>query len=196
MTAITTFTSLKTAVKDYLDRDDIDSQIDRAISLAEARIYRALKTRHNEVVSILSIVNGSVDLPGNFISAKRLKVGDCNLVYLSIYDFDTVSYGNFYTIDEGKVKILTTNSNSDLTITYYRKPTALSLSNESNELLSVYPDIFLYAVLLECVPFIENDSKIAIWKGYYEAALEDARSEEIYSQIDGSLLTTNIEGVV
>ena len=46
--AITTYSELKTAIADFLARDDLTSQIDTFIDLAESRISRELETRSQE----------------------------------------------------------------------------------------------------------------------------------------------------
>jgi len=46
--AINTFSTLKSAVADWLDRDDIGNAIDNMIGLMESRLYSQLRVRGKE----------------------------------------------------------------------------------------------------------------------------------------------------
>ena len=49
--AINTYSTLQTAVANWLDRDDLTARIPEFIALAETRINRALRIRAMETVS-------------------------------------------------------------------------------------------------------------------------------------------------
>ena len=71
--AISNFTNLKTAIANYLNRDDLTSYIPDFISLAESRINNELRVREMEVVDTsTTTVSGTqgYDLPTGFIEAK------------------------------------------------------------------------------------------------------------------------------
>ncbi len=52
-------------------------------------------------------------------------------------------------------------------LSYYEKPIPLSETNQTNWLTENAPDMLLYATLLEAVPYLKNDPRIAVWKDYY-----------------------------
>ena len=51
--AIGTFAELKTAIANWLDRDDLTARVPEFIALSEARINRALDVRQMETVKLL-----------------------------------------------------------------------------------------------------------------------------------------------
>ena len=55
------------------------------------------------------------------------------------------------------------NSATTLQINYYKSLTALSDSNASNDILTNYPELYLYGALAESAPFIMQDERINTW---------------------------------
>ena len=52
--------------------------------------------------------------------------------------------------------------------------TALSDSNASNDILTNYPELYLYGALAESAPFIMQDERINTWGNLYKEALKNA----------------------
>ena len=66
------------------------------------------------------------------------------------------------------------NSATTLQINYYKSLTALSDSNASNDILTNYPELYLYGALAESAPFIMQDERINTWGNLYKEALKNA----------------------
>ena len=69
--AITSFSTLTTAVADWLDRDDIDSAITTMVALMEARLYRDLRLRFMESSLSVSISSGVAAVPSDYLELKN-----------------------------------------------------------------------------------------------------------------------------
>jgi hypothetical protein len=74
--ALSTFTELKDAIADWLDRSDLTARIPDFIALAEARINRELRIRPMEVRSIMYTTSGQqyFNLPGGYIQMRNIQL--------------------------------------------------------------------------------------------------------------------------
>ena len=72
--ALSTFTELKEAVADWLDRSDLTARIPDFIALAEARINRELRIRPMEVRSTMytTVDQQYFNLPGGYIQMRNI----------------------------------------------------------------------------------------------------------------------------
>ena len=69
---ITSFSTLKVAIADWLDRDDLGSEIDTFIALMEAKLYRELRIQAMETAFNETISSGAVSLPSGYLEVKHL----------------------------------------------------------------------------------------------------------------------------
>ena len=74
--AISNYTELKTAVANWLDRDDLTDRIPEFIALAESRFNRLLRIRAMESKQTASTVAGqqNLALPARFIQMRNLQI--------------------------------------------------------------------------------------------------------------------------
>ena len=64
---------------------------------------------------------------------------------------------------------------SDLSLTYYARIPSLSDDNTTNWLLVKYPQMYLYASLLESAPLLQDDGRVTLWKAALDEAISDAQ---------------------
>jgi hypothetical protein len=74
--AISNYTELKTAVANWLDRDDLTARIPEFIALAEARFNRVLRIRAMESKQTASTVAGqqNLALPARFVQMRNVQI--------------------------------------------------------------------------------------------------------------------------
>ena len=72
--ALGTFTELKDAIADWLDRSDLTARIPDFITLAEARLNRDLRIRPMEVRSSMETTSGQryFNLPGGYLQMRYM----------------------------------------------------------------------------------------------------------------------------
>ena len=61
-----------------------------------------------------------------------------------------------------------------LELGFFKRPTALSVTNTTNEILTNFPDLYLYASLAESAPFLVQDERLAIWANLYKEGVKTA----------------------
>ena len=83
--SINTFAELKTAIANFLARDDLTDRIPEFIELAEGRINRELETREQEkrATATLSSGNEYVSLPADLRQIRSVKLNQTPIVTLT-----------------------------------------------------------------------------------------------------------------
>ena len=184
--AISNYTELKAAVADWLNREDLTSQIPDFIAFAEARLNRTLRTREMLTRRRTSTTDGFIGLPFDYLETYQLQLpaNATNtpepLTYIGpneVAQYKSQSMTGktrFYTIIDGAFELIPTPSSSvELTITYYAKVPALSSTTATNWLLTKAPDLYLYATLLTAAPYLQNDERIPVWSQLATSAFDE-----------------------
>lgn len=187
--AISSFTTLKNAVADWLDRDDLGTAVDDMIGLAEADIYRELRIRAMETALSDTIASGVIAVPSSYKELRYAYVNTNPVTNLESQSPDWI-HANYPTRSaDGVPKYIARDVDSfifgpypDSTYTikgtYYASLTALSTSNESNWFTSNAPDLLLYGTLLHSAPYVGDDPRVPLWLAAYEAAKERVKLED------------------
>ena len=199
--AIGTYDELKTAVANWLDRDDLTDRIPEFIALAEARFNRLLRTRDMETVSTaISTAAGTREysLPTGFVQMKEFHLTTdplTPLAYITPEMMTRIWAGSgrgkpeVFTIIADNVRL---GPNPDAVYTtsmlYYKKFTALSDSATTNDMLTNNPDVYLYGTLLEAEPFIMNDQRVQLWATAFKQAIDDIQFQDNKDRHSGSEL--------
>ena len=189
--ALTTYDELKSTIADYLDRDDLTSQIDDFIDLVEARHKREVRIRAMLSREEFTLDNRYENFPTRFLAAKYLRIqipatetsnrrfypdvtelSTHELTLKSRKDADTGAPKHF-AIHEQLEFDRVPDQDYTAEIFFYKPLTALSDSNDSNEILSLAPDAYLYGALAASAPFLLNDERIPIWENAYITVVKE-----------------------
>lgn len=203
--AITTFSELKTAVANWLDRSDLTDRIPEFIALAEARHRRDFKIRRMETrVTANTIADTEFyTLPDNYVAMRNIQLNTdpkTSLEYLTPEQMDRVRAGS----TTGKPKAYSIIGNTfqlrpipdsvyEIEMLYYKYFTGLSDSNTTNDMLTYHPDAYLYAVLLEAEPYLQNDKRVQLWVAAYELAKKGIIDSNERDRHSGVAPTTRID---
>ena len=197
--AIDTFTNLKSTIATYLNRDDLTANIPDFISLTEKRLNRELRVREmvNTDTSITT-VSGTQDytLPTGFIEAITVVFQSdpfVTLPFISNHDFYrkyntsvTTGIPSFFTIVGNKIKLgVAPDQAATLQIDFYKEVTTLSDSVATNDILTKFPELYLYGALAESSPFLMQDERLNTWASLYKEAVNKANE----SAMNGSSST-------
>lgn len=183
--AISNYTELKTAVANWLERDDLTDRIPEFISLGEAVINRRLRTRDMEasVTITPSTSVRYVALPAGYMELISFTddLGDP----LSAVDSETlenIAYGqsavrpSYYRISSRIDFDAVADATYNFKFNYLKR---LDIAADStNSVLTKHPDCYLYSALLQSAPFIMDDERANTWKALLEVAVKDANTQE------------------
>ena len=203
--AISSYTSLKAAVADWLDRTDLTDSIPDFIGLAEIRHRRDFKIRSLETRVTANTVADQeyYNLLADYISARNIQLNTdpkTPLEYLTPEQMDRIHAGSSkgkpkaYSIIGNDLQLRPTpDSVYQIELLYHKYAKPLSDSNQSNEILANHPDVYLYGALVEAEPYLQNDKRIQVWSGYYDRAKKDIIESNARDRHSGVALTTRID---
>jgi hypothetical protein len=202
--AIDSFDNLKTAVANWLDRNDLADRIPEFITLAENRINRHVRIRAMERRSTAPTKSGEdyMGLPSGYIQMRHISVSqngrDLDLEYMSPERFDvemTTKWGGgsgrprIYTLVGDEIRLgPTPDAVYTIEMVYYKKFDHLSTTQTSNWLITDAPDLLLYGALLEAEPFVKDQEAAKMWGMYFSQAVEAITTADAKDRWSGGAL--------
>ena len=207
MTDLSTYAGLRAAVADYLGRDDLDERIPTFIRLAEVRMNRDIRARVMERRAVRDVEAGcrGVKLPADrtdgawnvFMEMRDLvwrpQGGTAvNLHYVTPDEYrllgERTGMPSAYTIVGDDLFILPApDCAGRLELTYYAEIPPLSDVQECNPLLHTAPDLYLYASLMESVPFTRGSVPAQEWMQAYSEAVGKLNHQETHARFTSNL---------
>ena len=195
--AITTYAELKTAIADFLNRDDLTSAIPNFIDLAEAQMQREI--RHYKMMqrSTAPIDTRYSALPSGWLETIRFHITGAESQRLELTSMDdmlqlrtkddTVGKPTHYAHIGASLEVYPTPDEAyTAELLYYEKLPALSDSNTSNWLLQQAPDAYLYGSLLQSAPYLRDDARAQVWTSFYAGAVASVNNESDRARFGGS----------
>jgi len=201
---ITNYTELKSAVADFLNRDDLTSVIPTFISLAEAQMQRVI--RHHKMMqrSEAEIDTRYFALPSDWAETVRFHVIGDRTYRLELTSLDDMlqlrqANGNptgipthFAHVGEQLEVYPTPSGTFDVELLYFKDIPALSDSNATNWLLADYPDVYLYGALMQSAPYLDDDQRMQVWSTLYGNAVQSINQESKKSRYSGAGMRVRI----
>ena len=196
--AISTYSELKTAVANWLNRSDLTSRVPEFIAIAEGEISRRVRCRFNEKRVTASISTQYFDIPSNFIEMRNFQLNTDPIVHLNYVTPEqmdlsapdaTTGQPKYYTIHGTEFELKPVpDTTYTAAMTYFYRLTAFSGDNDTNTLLTSYPDIYLYASLLAAQPFLIDDSRIQLWDSLLSGAIKEVNDIDKIGRFSGTSL--------
>jgi len=193
------FTTIETAIANWLDRSDLAGVIPAFIASAEARMYRDLRVAAMETAISETITAGVVAVPDGYLEMKHLYINGAPVQKLQRKTAEWI-YTNypsraadakplFFAREAGNF-IFGPYSDSTYTVkgVYYKRLTALSVSNETNWFTTNAPDLILFAALAEAEPYLGNDPRFVLWQSKYDTVRAAVQKQDTAEEFSGSIL--------
>lgn len=191
MAVIIGYTSLQTAITDWLAKSNLTTFVPNFVQNWEERFYRnprnfghwmsstALSVAFTTTAAVpsdllslrIAYLNGRTTIPLVNSSLEQLYAKYPRAASSGIPAWIARDGANFVF---GPVP----NGSFTLNGTYYAKPVALRTfagDAAAHFLIVNAPDLLLYGALCEAEPFLRNDERLALWKQMYAESLEDYR---------------------
>ncbi|MBR0959874.1 phage adaptor protein [Bradyrhizobium japonicum] len=216
MTQTTDYTSLQGAVIEYLARDQDTTLIARIptfIQLAEAKFNRQLFVRQMEQRATALVDLGSnepefISLPSDFQSMRRVRLSSVtgkpclefkSGTQMDEYRFatsDVAARPRYFTVFGGELELAPTPDAAYTIEMVYRRNVPSLAANGNNWLLTMAPDLYLYAALLESAPYIKEDARIQTWGLGFTSALADLNNLGLTSTFNAGPMTVRVSGQI
>lgn len=186
--ALGNYTQLQAAITTYSYRDANDTSFTNSVSdfitLAEARINRALRVAEMEKTGTVNLTNGAATLPTDFLEMRRVVGPSGQVLHLvppelasTAFPTNVAGWSRYYSIVGNAITSYPAGT-GDLTLTYYGAIPALTVGSPTNWLLTKAPDLYLYGALIESVPFQMDDQRLPTWTSMFQAALADVQRSD------------------
>jgi hypothetical protein len=201
--SITTYSELKTAVANWLNRDDLTSVIPDFIALTEADMDRKIRHWRMEERSTADIDARYTQLPSGFMEAVRFHLDfDERPIDLVTPVFmqkqrqsnsDTSGRPLYYSIIAGQIEVWPTPDSAYTgELYYYARTTPLDDSNTTNWILDYFPDAYLYGALVHSAPYLVEDQRTQVWASLYQNAIDGINSNNEKAKFGGSGLRMQV----
>ena len=203
--SITTYSELKTAIADFLNREDLTSVIPTFIALAEAQMqreirhYRMMKRSEGQIDSRYSPV------PTTWLETIRLHIVGNDSFRLELTSMDDMLQlreqtagiagrpTHYAHVGENIEVFPNPDGEYDIELLYYERIPALSDTAPSNWLLEVAPDAYLYGALVQAAPYLQDDARIQVWGSLYGGAVAGINKEAERARFGGSSIRLRIK---
>ncbi len=193
--AVMTYDSLVADISSYLERTDAATlaKIPTFIMLAEQIIASQIKFLGNLTVNTSNMVatQAIIDKPARWhktvsmnitVAGQRFPVLLRKYEYLREYwpDATDTDVPKFY-CDYDYTHWLVAPTPADdyaFEVLYYERVQPLDSSNQTNWFTTYAPQALLYGSLLQAMPFLKNDARIAMWQQQYDLIMTTLKAED------------------
>ena len=208
--ALTTYTTLKASIANWLNRSDLTSEIaDDFIKLTEADFNSKLRIRKMIAQANFTINSETEALPTGFLQVRDIYILNGNtkvpLTYTTPSQMDstvgtsTTGLPNSFTI-LGDTFRFSPKPDASYTayINYYKSFDALSDTTTTNYILTTHPAIYLYGALFHAANFLGgiNPQQVQTWQQMFATAMERLELNDREDQVSGSPLQIRGENTV
>lgn len=163
--------------------DVTTAKVDHCIDLAENWFNNNLRTHEMETTNgALTVSGGLITHPSDWLGWKHLSLTSNGTRYelrpaaleqRQFFDPDGATGTPTRYVVRGTSTLLIPTPDSTYTYsgTYYQKVPALSDSQSINWILTNYSDAYLYGTMAMSEVFIQNDSRVPMWKQLFQEAV-------------------------
>jgi hypothetical protein len=188
--ALTNYDELVKEIVDWSHRGDLGTKIADFITLAENAMYsneqEVLTVRSMEIISTALTAGQYLSLPDDFESARsvRLVTSDNGgeLKFQAPEQMHKqVSGGkpNFFTIVGNEIQFdRTPDSEYTIEIQYYRKAAALSDTNQTNDILTNHPSIYLFGALTALFSYSQDTEQMVKYNQMFVSSIKGANKAD------------------
>ncbi len=164
--------TLITEFEAYIKRAFPIARQDTFIQLSHDRIFRDIRPQENLTQTTLVPVTTLIDLPSDFIDVRELSANNGNrrVVLSSVgrhrfaLSASQTGFPIVYSIVGNQVEVAPKTLPAEFTLWYWKKFPQMINATDTNIILTTFPYLYLYAMLIEGAVFIQDDTerKIAL----------------------------------
>jgi hypothetical protein len=187
--ALTNYDELVKAIETWGHRDDLNVLIPDFIKLTEVAMYNnsrePLAIRDMESIQTTTTDTGKyIALPDNYESARSVRL---STVYGEIRyrapeqltRLRDTGQPRFFTIIGNEIELdRTPDDEYTLEMQVYVRPDAISADNQTNSVLTNYPNIYLYGALTQFFAHAQDDQQAAKYESAFVGAIQGANKAQ------------------
>ena len=205
------YIEIKALALSYADKSnasEVVNNIDNFLRIVESKINRTLKTQKmqsshqittdiNEEYYVLpDDFGGLVDIEIRAEDTSRTRY---TLHYLSpeqmnqwmIID-DDGRYKIYYNLILGKLHIMPPKDAQLLELVYYQRITALDAVNPENWISTIFPDLYVFGLLVEISSFLKDPNAASLWNERYLNVMTEVTADDTEVSTSGTSLQVKV----
>ena len=179
------YDDLVAAAADWLNRQDLADQIPAFVRFAESQFNRELRVRDMMVRAVATSANENIELPTDWLEHYSLTTADGGVLeYMTEANSNRLKGDGMtgetfgYTVVGNMIELVPApGADMELRMIYYARIPHLGATQPSNWLLAKYPDVYLYSVLVQSMPYLKDDARLATWIQLRAGMIESLRLE-------------------
>lgn len=183
---ITNYGSLKTEVANLINRTDQAETIKTAIQLTERFIARKLRVADMEAYHEVSTTSGQADLPVRTLGVRNIEVkdGTRKLTGVSRNTLDGIKsvsgVPRWYCL-QGRLILFypTPVDATTIAIRTYQDPTPFSIDADTHDILTSYPDLYLYGSAMHMEAHLKDDARVPTWRALFLDGIKEANQADL-----------------
>ena len=188
------YDGLKSAIADFLNRDDLSSTIATFVRLAEAQMVRDIRHWRMEKRKVATFDEGFELLPDDWVQTIRLEMGGRPMELASREEIarwkrsHATARPRYFAHVAGKLEVWPApDGEYEGELLYVARIPPLSDSEPTNWLLTEAPDAYLYGSLLQSAPYLVEDERTQVWGSLYGAAVQNLNQASERARHSGPL---------
>jgi hypothetical protein len=178
--ATSTYAELRAEIAEWLQRSDLSARIPVFIEMATARFNDELRAPEMETLVTTHANTEYTGLPVDFLQIRSIETNGDRMEYLAPEEFQAYVAKTstpavpVYTIADMSLRIYPAPSASStltLKVLYYARIPEMVSASDTNWLLDVHPNVYLFGSLVEAAGFLHDDERMARWDARLQQAL-------------------------
>ena len=167
---------------------DIEAQIDNFFEQAREKIGKTARLSFMQKKATFTLTSELYDLPEEWIEFVSIRASAGGRRYsLRYYDkggldeytsvvdgFDAFGYN----IEARQLEVRPFKETLQIPCTYYARPGVLASESDENDVLTNYPNLYLYAALHYCFSALQDKIQAEYWGDKYASELAEANTNE------------------
>lgn len=196
------YNAFRVACQKLIEGDDTTgtfnlNTLDLMIGLGEARVYRDLRATTMQKPLSVAVTDNAAALPADLLELNEVYFADKRP--LEVVTLDRLRTLEAIGMSNGAQTVVCAQDGDTLRFwpeatgtvlgSYYAKPDPLETITWANATtFARYPEVFIYAAMIESMPFLGMEPRIQFWEAKYQQALGNAQHEERMRVYGGSPL--------
>ena len=167
--SLDTYDNLKLEIIDFSHRSDLDLKIDTFIDMAEQDMFanpdEILRVRGQETRLVDTTAGQFLALPADFQSMRSVQLvtgnGDVELCYRAPAQMQQqpgTGQPNYFTVTSQIEFERVPDSDYDVVIQYFAIPAPLATANQTNVILTQFPNIYLFGALAALFSYANEEA--------------------------------------
>lgn len=187
--SIASYSELKTAIANFLARDDLTDQIPNFIQLAEARMSRELETREQEkrATATLSVNDEYIALPTDLREVREVKINTDPVRVLTYhspssldvsYSASAVGVPQGFSIVGVEMKLRPIPDSAYTAEIVYIGSLGSISDTVTPTLFLRSPDLYLYGALAEAYAYLLDEGRAAQYDQKFSRGIDEVKRDE------------------